>query len=475
METATGLAVPSMGSLVDVRPKPSESYLRFICEKSQTKHDRGFAPVNLPSYLFDFQHCLVDWSVRKGRALLSADTGLGKTGMQLAWADQVVRRTNRPVILATPLAVGPQTILEGEKFGIECKRSRDGRIDGTACVWVTNYEQLHKFDPHKFAGAVGDESSGIKNFKSARKEIVVEFMRHIPYGLLCTATAAPNDYWELGTSSEALGVLGFRDMITAFFKQETSKDRGWGRTKYRFRGHAEKPFWQWVCSWARAIRRPSDLGFDDSRFVLPELTQREIVVQSAKKRDGMLFNLPAMNLQEQREERRNTITERCDEALRIVEAHEGASVVWCDLNAEGDRLEKIIPGAVQVKGAMSDDAKEEVLLAFQRGEIERLITKPKIGCWGLNWQHCSNVVTFPTHSFEQHYQLVRRCWRFGQKDPVTVSAIVSEGERGVLDSISRKSRQCDEMFSSLCEFMHDSQALVKSDTFHETEAIPSWL
>lgn len=451
-------------------------YDEFIKSKAQWKHDGGFDPGGLPGFLFDFQAYLVDWALRRGRGAIFADCGMGKTAMELAWGQKVIEHTNKPVLLVTPIAVGAQVVAEAEKFGILAKRTRDGALTSDACVWVTNYEQLHKYDPSMFGGVICDESSGIKDFKSQRKDTVVEFMRTIRYRLLCTATAAPNDFWELGTTSEALGLLGFRDMITTFFRQETSKDHhGWGRTKYRFRGHAEEPFWAWVCSWARSMQKPSDLGFDDARFNLPELIEREYVVESSKIRDGYLFALPARDMQEERQERRNTIKERCGKAADIVHSHDGPSVVWCELNTEGDYLEKIIDGAVQISGSMTDEQKEEALIGFSNGQIKRLITKPKIGAWGLNWQHCNNVVNLPSHSFEQYYQAVRRCWRFGQVNPVTVSLIVSEGEAGIVKNLRRKQDQVNRMFRSLCKHMADAMHLSTTDYYPEKESVPSWL
>jgi hypothetical protein len=436
----------------------------------------GFEPIWLPDSLFDFQLTLTDWAIRAGRCALFEDCGLGKTIQQLVWAENVVRHTNRPVLLVTPLAVGSQTIAEAEKFGIEAVRSRHGKTESGNVIYVTNYEQLEKFDPSAFGGIVCDESSAIKNFKSQRRAVVTEFSRLLKYRLLCTATAAPNDYHELGTSSDALGYLGYRDMLTTFFKQDTQKDHlGWGRVKYRFRGHAEQPFWRWVCSWARSIRKPSDIGGDDTRFELPPLNQHEHIVETKKARDGMLFAMAATNLQEQREERRNSIGERCDMAGQIAEEHDGPSVLWCELNDEGDRLTQEIPGAVQVKGAMTDEKKEEILTAFTSGEVKRLVTKPKIGCWGLNWQHCNKVIAFPSHSFEQHYQAVRRCWRFGQAHPVDVHMIVNEGEAGVLKNIQRKTAQCERMFESLCEHVGDAMALQRGDVFSLNEELPQWL
>lgn len=451
-------------------------YIDFIERKTQLGCDSGFAPVWMPDFLFDFQRHLVEWSIRRGRSALFEDCGLGKTPQQLVWAENVVRHTNRPVMIVTPIAVGMQTIAEAEKFGITAKRTRDGKMTDEACIWITNYEQLHKYDASKFAGCVCDESSAIKDFKSERKKDVVEFMRSMQYRLLCTATAAPNDFWELGTSSEALGYMGFRDMITNFFKQETSKDwLGWGRAKYRFRGHAEEPFWAWICSWARSLRRPSDLGFSDDRYNLPPLLEKEIIVSTAQARNGMLFTIPARDMREERGERRHSINERCEIAAQIANGNSGPTALWCDLNDEADRLVSLLKDGVQVSGSMSDDAKEEALIAFSKGQIKNLVTKPKIGAWGLNWQHCADVVVFPTHSFEQYYQLVRRCYRFGQLKPVNVSLIVCEGEQGILPNLRRKYDQSTRMFDSIVSHMQNSLHLVSKDFFPNSEEIPSWL
>lgn len=450
-------------------------YGSFIASKSQGVRNAGFDPHWMPSCLFDFQESLTRWAIEKGRAALFEDCGMGKTIQQLVWAQNVIEETNKPVIIFTPIAVGAQTIAEAEKFGLTAKRTRDGKMTDEACIWVTNYEQLHKYDPSKFGGMVGDESGCIKDSKTERKKQVVEFMRRMRYRLLCTATAAPNDYWELGSSSEALGYLGFRDMITQFFKQETSKDHhGWGRTKYRFRGHAEQPFWAWVCSWARSLRQPSDLGFDDAKFVLPELRETEYVIETAIPRPGTLFTVPAKDIREERAERRHSIQERCEKAVELAQKP-GPAVLWCELNPEGDLLEKMLTDVVQVSGSMSDDEKEEALIAFGKGQIRRMICKPKIGAWGLNWQHCSNVISFPSHSFEQYYQLVRRCYRFGQERPVDVSLIVCEGEKGVLNSLKRKQHQAQEMFSSIVAHMRDAMHLASLDYFSDEEQIPSWL
>jgi len=452
------------------------TYDDFLANRHKLKSSDGFEPNWMPDSLFDFQQHITDWVIRSGRAASFQDCGLGKTVQQLVVGENIVRHTNRPVLLATPLAVGPQTLAEAGKFGIQAERSRDGKHSGTAQVVITNYEQLHKFDSADFAGFIGDESSCLKNFKSARKVEVTEFVRKMKYRSLWTATAAPNDVWELGTSSEALGYLGFRDMITTFFKQETSKDHlGWGRTKYRFRGHAEHPFWRWVCSWAMAIRKPSDIGYSDERFVLPPLIETEYVVETKKARAGMLFAMAARNLDEQRKERRNSIPERCAKAAELAEVHNGCTVIWTVLNDEADEIERMLPDALQVKGSMSDEAKEERLVAFANGEIKQLVTKQKLNCLGLNWQHCNNVITLPSHSYEGHYQAVRRCWRFGQTKPVNVHIIVNEGEVAVMKNIHRKAVQADRMFTHLVEHMNDPMIMNSRDYFGEKELIPSWL
>ena len=452
-----------------------EQYERFLRDKTHAYDECGFEPAWMPDWLFDFQKSLVDYAVRKGRSAIFADCGLGKTPLQLVWAQNVVSHTNKSVLILTPLAVSHQTIREAEKFGIAAARSNDGTVQ--AKITVTNYERLEKFNLNDFVGVVCDESSILKNFDGRRKAEITEFMRTRPYRLLCTATAAPNDYFELGTSSEALGYLGYQDMLTRFFKLDDTKYEvfGWGRPKYRFRGHAEKPFWRWVCSWARVCRRPSDLGFDDGDFVLPELSEHEHIVENTTPRDGMLFSTPARSLREQREERRVTLRERCEFAAELVAKHNGSSVIWCHLNPEGDMLEKIIPDALQVSGSMPDEKKEERLLAFQNGELRVLVIKPKIGAFGLNWQHCHNVVTFPSHSFEQYYQSVRRCWRFGQKHPVTVHIITTEGELGVMRNLQRKAKQADRMFESLTQHVNNELRLSQTDNFVQKEEVPAWL
>lgn len=461
-------------------------YAEFLSAKAQYDGAHGFTPASLPDFLFDFQNALVEWALRKGRAGIFADCGLGKTPMQLAWADQVVRKSNGRVLILTPLAVAAQTLQESAKFDIEAARSLDGKTRNG--ITIANYEKLHLFDSADFVGLVCDESSILKSFDGARRQQITEFARKLPYRLLTTATAAPNDYTELGTSSEALGALGYTDMLTRFFKndQNTIKPmvyRHHGQNfkaleegaKWRFKGHAEQPFWRWVCSWARAMRKPSDLGYDDGRFLLPELIERDHLVHTNTVAPGMLFSLPAVGLKEQREERRRTIDERCHMNAELVANTGEQALVWCHLNDEGNLLERLIPDAVQIAGSDSDEKKEEAFIGFAKGYIRVLVTKPKIGAWGLNFQRCAHVTFFPSHSYEQYYQGVRRCWRFGQTRPVRVDVITTEGEKEVMKNLQRKANAADKMFADLVAHMNESQAIDRSVDFNQREKVPAWL
>ena len=454
-----------------------DDYAAFLDRKTNSGADSGFDPVWMPDFLFGFQRAMTEWAIRKGRAAVFADCGLGKTAMGLTWAANVARKTSRPVLYLTPLAVASQTVREAEKFGIDAVQARDGMKPGP--VLVTNYERLHHFTPDDFAGVVCDESSILKSFAGQRRGEITAFMRKVPYRLLQTATAAPNDYVELGTSSEALGYMGHMDMLNRFFKNDlnnSAQGRMRGEViKWRLKGHAEGPFWRWVCSWARAIRRPSDLGFDDAGFQLPPLNEVEHLVEANTLADGMLFALPAQGLQEQREERRRTVNERCERVADLVNKTGQPALVWCHLNEEGDTLAKLIPDAVQVAGSDSDDRKEERLEAFAEGRARVLITKPKIGAWGLNFQHCNHVTFFPSHSFEQYYQAVRRCWRFGQKRAVKVDIVTTEGEKGVMRNLQRKADQADAMFSRLVSEMNNALAIERANLMTKPIKVPAWL
>lgn len=480
--------------------RPPPTYDEFLHRKIHEGAEHGFEPLWMPSQLFDFQQSLVTWAVRKGRAAIFADCGLGKTAMQLTWAENVTRHTDRPVLILTPLAVAAQTVREGEKFGIECHRSSDGSIPGQ--IVVTNYERLHLFNSQDFAGVVCDESSILKAFSGCTRKAITRFMSKKPYRLLCSATAAPNDYTELGNSSEALGELSYSDMLRRFFAQ--LDDKGQKREEFliksaeamleanpsyyrklafrvsqtigqwRLKHHARDHFWRWVASWARACRKPSDLGFSDEGFILPPLEERDHIIAASTPPEGMLFALPAFGLAEEREERKRTLEERCDYAAQLVD-HDQPAVIWCHTNAEADHLESIIPDAEQVAGRTPDDRKVELYEAFSAGTLRVLIIKPKIGAWGLNWQHCAHVVTFASHSYEQYYQSVRRCWRFGQLRPVVLDVIATEGEARVLANMRAKAERADQMFETLVRQMNDALAIKRTNDYTAQPQLPPWL
>lgn len=456
--------------------KANDDYRIFLERKTQLGGNSGFSPLWMPDFLFPFQRSLTTWALEKGRAALMEECGLGKTPQQLVWAQNVVEKTCNPVLILTPLSVGAQTVREAAKFGIEAKQSRDGKI--TAPITVTNYQQLHKFDWQKFGGVVCDESGILKNFDGELKSQITDFMRKLPYRLLCTATPAPNDYIELGTSSEALGDLGFIDMVNRFFKKSEktqSRSDEFRAGLYRFRGHAEQHFWRWICSWARAIRKPSDLGFPNDGYDLPPLQTVQHVVNARTVNPKFLFDMPAIGLDEQRKERRRTINERCEMAAALVSNTGEPAVAWCHLSEEGHMLEKLIPGAVEVEGSDSDEFKEESFEAFASGQIRVLVSKPVIAGFGLNWQHCAHQTFFPSHSFEQWYQAIRRCWRFGQKNSVRVDVITSEGEASVLSNMQRKADQAEGMFAKLVELINNELRIEKLNTHTKNPTLPTWL
>lgn len=454
------------------------AYADFLSRKTQLAAGGGFEPLWMPDFLFPFQAHLVDWAIRKGRAAIWADCGLGKTPMALVWAQNVFRKTGKPVMIFTPLAVAPQFVREGEKFGIEVEHSRDG--NHRAPIVVANYERIHYFNPDDFIAAVGDESQAIKAFDGKRRKQVVRFFSKLPYRLLTTATPAPNDYIELGTASECLGIMTQSDMLGFFFREtkdmrHTVFKEGdfWNQCKWTFKPHSETPFWRWIVGWARGVQKPSDLGFDDSRFILPKLNYRTHMVDVPWIPPGELFPRPAISLVEQREERKRTIPERCEKVRELV-AHDRPAIVWCHYNEEGDYLERVIPDCVQVAGKDSLDDKEARLTDFAMGRIRVLVTKGKIGCWGLNLQHCGDMTFFPTFSFEQVYQGIRRCWRFGRTDPVNVDVVSAPGESKVMAGLERKQQKAVQMFGALIRHMNQAIELNSIDRHKMPIVLPGW-
>lgn len=454
-------------------------YCEFLQRKSQIGRNSGFEPLWMPDFLFDFQRHLVEWAIHKGRAAIWADCGLGKTPMALVWAGNVIRKTGKPVLIITPLAVADQFVREGEKFGIVVHHSRDGKHNGG--IVVTNYERLHYFDAADFLGAVGDEAQAIKAFDGKRRKQVVRFFSKLPYRLLTTATPAPNDYIELGTASECLGIMTQSDMLSYFFREtkdmrHTVFKEGdfWNQCKWTFKPHSEIPFWKWIVSWARGVQKPSDLGFDDTQFLLPPLNYSTHIVDVPWIPAGELFPRPAITLIEQREERKRTIPERCQKVCELID-HDRPAIVWCHYNEEGDYLEKSIPDCVQVAGKDSLEEKEARLLDFAFGRTRVLVTKGKIGCWGLNLQHCGDMTFFPTFSFEQVYQGIRRCWRYGRNGPVNVEVVSAPGESKVMEGLERKQRKATAMFASVILHMNEAVELDSIDRHNRTIHLPSWI
>lgn len=451
-----------------------EEYRAFVEGKTHLSGDFGFAPIYENPYPHDFQTHLIEWGLRKGRAATFADCGLGKTLMQLVWAENVHRHTNNPVLVLAPLSVSSQTVEEAQKFDIDAYRSPDGKWPAGKGIITTNYERLHYFNADDFAGVVCDESSILKNFDGAIKSHITRFMRKVKYRAMFTATPSPNDYTELGTSSEALGDMAYMDMLATFFKSndDTLHPAHIGQA-WRFKGHAEPHFWRWVASWARAVRRPSDLGFDDTGWSLPELVELHHMIDS-KPLDGQLFAMPVKGLPMEREERKATIKERCELAAELLSKHE-SGVAWCHFNAEADLLAELLPGGVNLSGADKDEVKEEKFAAFKAGQIKYLVTKPKIAALGVNWQHCNACTYFDDYSYEQYYQAVRRFWRFGQKRPVTVHQIGTTSLSNVAGSRKRKAEAADQMFQQMMEHMVEAQRHRRVFDHTKPATLPAWL
>lgn len=428
-------------------------YQDFLASKRHTTGNHGFDAKWMPNGAFDFQQEIISRAVRKGRMGIFADTGLGKTLIQLAIAENVVRKTNGRVLILTPLAVAFQFIEEASRIGVgDISHSKQGEIKSK--IVVCNYERLHHLDPNDFECVMLDESSILKNFQGRTRDQIVAFIKRVKYRFLSTATPSPNDFIELGNSSEALGYMGYMDMLGKFFKSNQnsvdSNNRNIGE-KFYLKPHAERDFFAWINQWAVMIKRPSDLSFSDDGYDLPPLHTNRHMVRNEKTWciDGQesMFAMPAKTMTEVREEQKLTVTERCEKAIELASGR--TSVYWCNLNEEGDLLANMDREAVQISGGMSIDKKEELLVAFARGEIKRLITKPKMTSMGLNWQHCNHTVFFPTWSYEQWYQSIRRFWRFGQKREVTCDMVISEGQERVMEALEQKTKKAIELYENL--------------------------
>ena len=447
------------------------SYTDFIQRKRMADPPAGLSEVpRLHSDLFPFQSDIVAWALRRGRAAVFAGTGLGKSLMELAWADAIHRETGEDVLILAPLAVATQLETEAAKFGVSatlCKRGEDVR-DG---INITNYERLDGFNPMRFGAVVLDESSILKSMDGKTKRTLIQTFQQTPYRLAATATPAPNDFMELGNHAEFLGVMSQSEMLSTFFINDQDTTQKW-----RLKGHAQDEFWKWMASWAVMLRHPEDLGYPDERYNLPELSQHEHVVDTGATET-------AKTLTERQRAKKASIAERVSKAADITPG-DRPMVWWCHLNDESEALAKSIPDAVEVRGSDTNAEKERKLAAFARGNIRVLITKPKICGFGMNWQHCANTGFVGLNdSFEQVYQAIRRFWRFGQENPVNVHFIAADAEGEVLENIRRKEAQADEMADQMVRHMADltSEQLTGAVRSMEGYAptvpieIPEWL
>jgi len=439
----------------------SKDYFEFLEKKRHSIGDFGFKANFIPDCAFDFQSFIIEKAVRKGRIANFVDTGLGKTLIQISIAKNVIQHTNKRVLILTPLAVGFQFIKEAFDRDItdDIEITKDGKF--TKKIVICNYERLHYLNEKDFECVILDESSILKNYDGKIKNQITSFIKKIPYRYLATATPSPNDFIELGTSSEALGYMGYMDMLGKFFKNNQnsvdSNNRNIGE-KFYLKPHAEKAFFAWVNQWSIMCKMPSDLGFSDEKHILPSLILNKNIVQNQSLIDVngqvQMFTPIAKSMPEVKHEQRQTIIQRCEKAISLASGK--TSVYWCNLNDESKLLRELDSSAVEIIGSQSIDKKEDILLNFANGNIERLITKAKMTGFGLNWQHCNHTVFFPTWSYEEYYQAIRRFWRFGQKSDVTVDMVVSDGQQRVLDTIEQKTNKAIALHENLIKNVNKS-------------------
>lgn len=420
-----------------------KEYKTFINEKAISSLHTDSIQVDasdLNPMLYTFQRDIVRWALAKGRAAIFADCGLGKTPMQLEWSDQIIRERGGMVLILAPLAVASQTVTEGLKFGINvnlCETAEDLKPG----INITNYEKLEKFKGVSFEGVVLDESSILKSFTGKVRNQIVDFFCKTPFRLACTATPAPNDYMELGNHAEFLGIMNYTEMLAMFFVHD-----GGQTSKWRLKGHAQDVFWEWMGSWAVVMESPRDLGYEIDGYDLPDLRIHEIIV------DGDEPVTEAMTLTQRRQARRDTLGLRCQAAADLVNNSPEQWLVWCDLNAESEMLHSMIGSSVEVKGSDKSSNKSNRMLGFSIGIYRSLVTKPSIAGFGMNWQQCHNMIFVGlSDSYEQYYQAVRRCWRFGQDHPVDVYIVISAKEGAVKENIARKEADNMKMRNAMIE------------------------
>ena len=426
-------------------------YEDFLAGKQHIPPSCGFE-VDKPAmniHMFEWQKDITRWALRKGRAALFEECGNGKTIQQLEFADQVAKREGMPVLIVAPLTVGAQTLREAQKFGYSAAICRT-QDDVTPGINITNYEMLQHFDGRSFAGVVLDESSILKNYTGKMRNQIIEMFKDTPYRLSCTATPSPNDYMELGNQVEFLGIMSRTEMLATYFIHDGSYTGKW-----RLKGHAEDRFWEWVSTWAVVLTCPGDLGYPNDGYILPSLNMTEHIVEVKSDGEYSLFGCEiAKTLTERRDARRASLRERCEQAAEIIAQNpDDQWVCWCDLNAESELLAEFIPNSEEVRGSDKPDAKEDALMRFANGALRVLITKPSIAGFGMNWQQCHNMIFVGlSDSYEQMYQAIRRCYRFGQKRPVNVHIVTSAAEGAVKANVERKEQQAAEMKRNMVQY-----------------------
>ncbi len=447
------------------------NYQEFLKDKKVTSVKSGFVVKDLNENLFPFQGKIVRKALENGKFAIFADCGLGKTIMQLEWSHQVSMHTKGKVLILTPLAVSLQTQEEAQKFGIDAKVvSSQEEIDENG-IYITNYEKLHKFDVSVFSGVVLDESSILKNMDGKTRTKIIESFDETPYKLACTATPSPNDFVELGNHCQFLNIISMQEMLALFFINDAMSKGGKQAIGWRLKKHAEDEFWKFVGTWSYMLQKPSDMGDDDGDFDLPTLTVTQHIIESQEWEDT-LFPMPAQSLSERREARKSSLDNRILKTKEIADSISGQCLIWCDFNNEADSLAKMFPDAVEIRGADKDDKKVNAALDFAHGDIDMLISKPSMFGMGVNWQSCNNIIFCGlSDSYEQYYQAIRRCWRFGQKNKVNVHIVMSDREISVLENIERKHSNHDEMFKQMIKNIHSSYSSSHTMEYKEHDIV----
>ena len=462
----------------------NKSYLEFLKSKQNVAVDAGFECAVLNKHLFQYEADIVRWALKKGKAALFEDCGLGKGIQQLSWAEKVCEHTGRSVLVVAPLSVAHQTVREGEKFGIKATYAPDMGAITDVGIYTSNYDRISNFDASVFAGVVLDESSILKDYTSATKQALIDMFKFTPYKLCCTATPSPNDYVELGNHAEFLGIMSRTEMLATYFVHDGGETQKW-----RLKGHAQEAFFAWVASWACCMTKPSDLGYEMDGFNLPELRLNEVICRSdmIEADDGQIGFLPqvSMSLMERRKARRDSMSVRTKKAAEIAASEDTPCLLWCDLNAEQDELEQVLgDNAFSIRGSTPDDKKIELERRWREGERKILITKPACYGYGMNWQHCCREVFVGlSDSFEAYYQAVRRCWRYGQTNPVDVYIVISDAEGAVKANIERKQTDAIRLTQELVKYTKD---ILSAEVWHTTRItenyfanermnVPAWL